>query len=158
MGVKHLRIPEETIDTPGGKLTVRGVSLPDIVALVRHHGPAMSGLFSKVMSGGDVRLNLESIGALGQELLTQAPAAAVELIVLAADDDPNDPEAIDTVRRLSFPVQLEALEKIGRLTFETEGGIKKVAETVIRVASGMSGAVAELNTPSKNGSGASAQT
>lgn len=156
MGIKHLRIPEETIETPDGKLTVRGVSLPDVVALVRNHGPVFSSLFSKVMAGDNVSLSLAEIGAVGQELLTNAPEAAAEIIVLACDDV-VDKESMNIARRLPFPIQLEALEKIGRLTFSTEGALKKVVETVIRVAEGTSGKLAELNAPhSTNGSGHSA--
>ena len=157
--LKELRLPEETIDTPGGPLAVRGVSLSDIIALVRHHGPVIRSLFKKVMDGGDVKISLDAIGGMGQDLLAKSPEIVAELIALAAGD--GDKDSIRIAGSLPFPVQIEAVEKIARLTFATEGGLGKLIETVIRVAQGTTGVVEELNLPlpaqkpSANGSAAS---
>jgi hypothetical protein len=157
--LKELRLPEEIIDAPGGKLTVRGVSLSDVIALVRHHGPVIRSLFKEVMDGGDVKISLDSIGGMGQDMLAKSPEIVAELIALAAGD--GDKDSIRIAGRLPFPVQIEAIEKIARLTFAAEGGLGKLIETVIRVAQGTTGVVEELNLPlpaqkpSMNGSAAS---
>lgn len=158
--LKELRLPTETVSTPGGPLTVRGVALADVTALVSHHGPALAGLFKDVIKGKDITLSVEGVTALGMDALKTAPELVAELIALAADE--GDLESIRIAAKLPIPVQVEAVEKIARLTFAMEGGLGKLVETVIRIAQGTSGAIGELNQPmapktSANGSAASAR-
>lgn len=154
MGLKDLKLLEEIVKTPGGDFAVRGVSLQDAVQLIRHHGPVLTEMFQSIMSGKDVKVSLTDFSKVGQELLAKAPQAAAELIALASDE--GDPKSIKVASRLPFPVQLEAVEKIGKLTFIAEGGLPKFLETVIRIAQGTGGAMAELQKPLTNGSAHSA--
>lgn len=131
MTLKSLVVATATVKTSGGEFTVRGLSLTDILFLVSKHRAAMKALFDKFVKGqSDVAL--ESYSNLGAALIESAPDVAAEIIALAADE----PEEIETVKRISFPAQIEALERIGDLTFAAEGSPKKVVETVIRVLSG----------------------
>lgn len=152
--LKALRIPEETVETPGGSFTVRGVSFVDIAALVRHHGPALAALFKEITSGKDVTLNTASIVDLGKRALETSPEIVADLIALASGSP--DVESREIARQLTFPVQLDALEKIAKLTFVTEGGLGKLVEAVTRVMQGTSGAMESLQAPLTNGSAASA--
>lgn len=150
MKLSDLRLPEETVQLPGGEsFAVRGVSLQDTIALVRHHGPALSNLFNQITSGKDVRI--DAMLSVATTLLEQAPEMVAELIALASGE--STPEAVAGAARLPLPVQLDALEKIGKLTFFAEGGLGKFAETVIRVMQGTSGAINELQLPSPSKAG-----
>lgn len=140
MSLKNLSFATETIKAAGGEFAVRGLSLADLTRLVRRHGRAMSEFFDRMASSGNV--DLERVAVMGSALAEAAPELAAEIIAVAADE----PELVDTALRLPFPVQIEALEKIALLTFETEGGAKKVVEAVIRSVSGVQTFLADLKT------------
>ncbi len=139
MGLKDLTIPERTVKTPGGDLTVRGLSLEDFTILASEFGPTMVTLFERfsgtMKSGEEI-----DFGTIGKDLLTSAAPLVAALIALGA----GEPESRDIARRLPAPVQLEALEAIGILTIAVDGGLKKVAETVIRVAQASTTALTSL--------------
>lgn len=148
MALKDLFVPTVTIKTSGGEFAVRGLSLNDILRLVEKHRASMNTLFQKFVQSGE-DLGLENSAQMGAVLVESAPDVAAEIIALAADE----PDQLETVKSLSFPVQLDTLEQIGRLTFEAAGGPKKVVETVIRVIQGATNLLGDLQT-SKPGSGA----
>lgn len=130
----------EVVTFPGGQMTVRGLSLADIATLVRSHADLMSDMFSKVAQDPENALSVAAV--IGARLLDEAPALAVHAIALAADSA----DRIEDVARIPFPAQIAALETIARLTFATENDLKKVIETVIRTAQGMTGALQNLQT------------
>lgn len=133
MGLKDLSLPTSNVSLPNGEsFDVRGVNLTDITVLIRHHRPALVEFFNSTISGNG-EVNLDSPMVLLEGALTALPEVAAELIALAADS----PESALIASRLPFPVQFDALEKIAVLTFEAEGGPKKVMETVIRAIQGI---------------------
>lgn len=137
MGLSHLKLASETVVTPGGEsFSVRGLSFVDISAVVRPYGPQLGSLFDGFKDG---TFSLDDPTALLSNLINRAPEAAALVIAVAADE-----EDVALAARLPFPVQLEALEKIAGLTFASEGGAKKVLETIIRVATGTTSALASL--------------
>jgi len=134
--LKDLRLPTADISTSGGSITVRGLTLVDITTLVRGRFDEVASLFDKyVPQEGASSLNTE---AIGRELIDTAPEIAAYIIALAADGDEDD---AGIAMKLPFPVQIEALEAIGKLTFGADGGPKKVLETVIRIAKHVTGLV-----------------
>lgn len=139
MGLKSLKFPEATIETAGGPLTVRGLNLPNILTLVRNHGAHLAAMFTKVMEQGEAGLDLATVQAMGSMALATVPRCVGEIIAFGAGED--DDEAIELAMNLPAPVQIEALERIAKLTFETEGGPKKVVEAVIRALQGTTGLV-----------------
>lgn len=140
MSLKNLNFASETIKTSGGEFTVRGLSLADITVLVRKHAQAMSEFFDKMKDGES--LDLDNTAMLGGALAEAAPELAAEVIALAS----GEPDAIEEARRLTFPTQVDALEKIANLTFDSEGGVKKVVEAVIRAMTGATGLLSSLRT------------
>lgn len=140
MGLKHIKLPEAAIKFPGGDFAVRGLSLDDIAYLVGRHGAKMNDLFLEFQKGG-AELELESLASFAVPLLKAAPEVAAELIACAS----GDPKDWHIAATLPVPVQLEALEKLVELTFNVEGGPKKVVETVIRMAQGVSGLLSEMS-------------
>lgn len=154
MGLKSLKLPTEEVKVSDGvSFTVRGLSLVDITNLVRERGAEVSALFDHY--GGFLEADTaktEQIEVLTASLLDQAPEVAA-LVIMAAAEDGADAD-IKTVISLPFPVQIDALEKIGKLTFASGGGPKKVVETVIRVLRGTTDLMTDLRT-SKIGLGVS---
>ena len=148
MGLKHLKLPTETVETPGGDFAVRGISFSDVSALIQSDGPELSALFdhySGSLNGDD--LSTTEVMALSGSLNEIAPDIAAKIIVTAADGDEDD---LATIRKLPFPVQVDALEKIVKLTFDSTGGPKKLVETAIRVFRGTTSLMGELQA-SKSG-------
>lgn len=144
MGLTLQLLARETVEAARGQsFEVRGLSLPDMTRLVRHHGGALQLLIDR-FAEGNLAAGLEDITALGSALMNAAPEAAAEAIALAAGDGFPEPVEIEIARQLPASVQLEALEKIGRLSFTAEGGPGKFVEMVIRVARGLRGTISPL--------------
>jgi hypothetical protein len=144
MGLRTLRLPSTEIKVPGGdSFAVRGLSLTDISILATKHGAALSMLFERYITRSAEGLQPAEMVAVGKTILELAPEAAIEGIALAADE----PDAVDVVRKLPFPVQVEALEAMVAHTFASEAEIKKVVETVTRAALGTNRLVDSLRLP-----------
>lgn len=152
MALKGYVLPTREIGLPGGdKFAVRGLAFPDILMLVERHGAPLAHLFARY-AGSEVEMpSLDEVGDIGKSILTSSPKLAAEIIALAADE----PEEVELIQRLPFPIQVEALDNIGQLTFDVTGGPKKVIETVIRILGGTADLMGDLRT-SKAGSLASA--
>jgi hypothetical protein len=143
MGLKHIKLPEAQIELPGGdKFSVRGLSLDDIAFLMSRHGDELRTLFDSFAAQGEV--TTDAIAAFAIPVIRTAPVIAAELIACGAGE--VDDESIQIARSLPFPVQVDALEKVARLTFEAGGGPKKLLETVIRLAQGTTGLLQSLQT------------
>jgi hypothetical protein len=144
VGLKHLTLNVETIVTPAGDFTVRGLNFDDISTLVRLNFEALSAVFAnaKMDAKGEIKdLKLNNTAALAGSLATSAPQVVAQIIALGADEDD-----LSEVAKIPFPNQLEALEAIGKLTFATEGSPKKVLETVIRIVNGATSTLGSLKT------------
>lgn len=128
MSLKGYQLPTKTIVLPGeGSLTLRGLALPDIAKIVENHRPMVEQLFSKYAEDS-TNDDLENITMIGQTLVESAPLLLAHVVAISADE----PEEWEVVSKLPFPVQLEAIEAVGKLTFEGSGGVKKVVEMVIK--------------------------
>ena len=113
----------------GGSLRVRGLALDDISILMRSHLSDINALVQLFQQ--EVRDDV-AVAAMTQyavALIKEAPGIVSNLIALACDDGDN----VDPYRKLSMPIQLRAIEMIGRLTFEEAGGPKKFAESLINL-------------------------
>ena len=143
-----LQFPEETIEFAGGSFAVRGLGLSDIVLLVSFHREKLTELFSQYAgNGGDGKTIGAEMGLpMGLAFIQIAPTLAAHIIAHAEVREPGEPPAFEVSMRLPVDVQMEALEKILKLTFQTEGGPKKVLETVIRALAGTMKFTADLAT------------
>lgn len=140
-GLKGLRLPTRTVTVADGvSITVRGLAFTDISALVNDYAPAMKGLFDELVGGGIDDVSMDDAMKFGSVLVKQAPDLAAAIIAHGS----GEPESLGEAKSLPFPAQLELLEAVALLTFATEGGAKKVVETVIRLAQGMNGLIADL--------------
>lgn len=153
MGLKNLTLPKAIVELSGGEFAVRGLSLDDILALMFPHGDVLAQIFDKVAEK-KADLGDEMIGEYAMGLVQSAPGVAAKIIVMACDESADDAEAMQIASRLPATVQLDALIKIGQLTFAAEGGLKKVVETVVMLAKGTTSLVEDLKAL-PNGSGSS---
>lgn len=141
MSLRDLAVPEEVVEIPGGSFAVRGLNTDDIAFLVRRHGPAMEKAYTDFMAReGD--FTAEDIKDFLVPLIEFAPSLVAEMIACAADDM----ESVPVARRLPFPTQIDAVEKVVTLTFDAAGGPKKFMETVMRLLQGTTGLLESLGT------------
>lgn len=153
----YFEYPTDKVSIPGGSgFVVRGLSLDDLSTIVAKHGDVLAELFNETAETGSIKAM--TIASLAGELVRRAPEVAGMAIVLASDAlDKFEDEgegggqadghssvddlvkmavATTQARRLPIHVQLDALQRIGALTFGTEGGIKKAWETIVSLLSG----------------------
>lgn len=144
MGLKDFKISEETIKTSGGEFAVRGLSLTDILTLSGKYYPVMEQLFEQFTADTSSEKTATVKKEMAASLISGAPNAVAEVIALAAGDG-DDAEAVDAAKKLPFTVQIEALQKIGALTFKSEEDLGNAVAAVISMLQGSGKAIAQLN-------------
>lgn len=149
MGLENYKPRTEKVELPGGDyFTVRGITYPDIVDLTYKYGKSLGIAFAKFQgSTGAENVDLDNLGEISSVFARELPDLACEVIAVAADH----PDKVGVVKSLPFPVLVDALEKVAKLTFDTSGGLKKLVETVIRAFAGTADLLGEMRT-SKAGS------
>jgi hypothetical protein len=154
MGLKNITIPERTISVgKDGEISVRGISLSDLMTIVNVYGPQASMAFAKVQKMKS--LDVADVRTLIGTMATEFPDMVAAAMALAADS--YDQETVDLLKRIPFHKQIEVIEAIFGLTFSQEGEIKKLMGTLTGMMAEVSGALMEIQTPpSPNGIGASA--
>jgi hypothetical protein len=134
---QQLLVTERVNVAGGAGFDVAGVSLDSLLRIFRRHSADMRELFDRLVVGtGGPGLSLDDVSEIGGALLTSAPRIAAEIIAEAAGY--SDPAAAEVFVQMPAAVALEALERIGRLTFTEEMPPKKVIETVARLLGGVS--------------------
>lgn len=114
-----------TVKYKGNELTVRGLSIIDISSILKVHMHDLETLFdmyeqeSQGLTFGNVAL-----AKYATRLISDAPGLVAHIIALACDE----PAMVNKAERLPMIVQIEAIKKIGTLTFEEVGGVKKLIE------------------------------
>jgi len=128
--LKSLKLPTDTVAFPDGQsITVRGLSSTDLAALFRKHSEQMIAVFD-MLANTQQRKELDVVNAanVAASLIQNAPAMMADVICIAAGED--DPEAFAVALSLPAPIQIDAIKKIGRLTFQTEQSAKNFIRTV----------------------------
>ena len=124
MSLSNYKAESHEFVLKGGSFSVEGLSLEHVSVLVREHLPDIEALFELFQT-------TENIGGADLEpvikaVISQAPGFAANVIALAS----GEPGSAPVAAKLPFPVQVEALMKIGDMTFNEVGGIKKSLELV----------------------------
>lgn len=152
MGLKNITIPEKVVKIGEGEVSVRGISLSDLMVIVNNYGAQASMAFAKVQQGGS--FEEKDVRALIATLASEFPDMISATIALAADS--YDEETVKTLKRIPFARQVELIEAVFELTFPNEGEIKKLMESLTMVMTEVSGALTTVRTlPSSIGTGAS---
>lgn len=158
MSLKELQFPKSLVETPAGNFAVRGLSLQDFVILYNSYTDQFGDLFNQfrdwASTEGD---DLPPLDQFVTKLVLQCPDLAAHAIVIAADDDPTDKEALAAARKLDSLSQAQALRAIGTLTFRTEEEVKKMLGLAINAMHKMTDALLQMAEPTlrKPGSGQS---
>lgn len=126
--IMDLMIPFETIEYAGNTYKLNGLGLPHIVSIVRAHGTVLGDLFIEAGAG---QLEADA-SALVMRLGDDFSAIASGVIACAM----GNPAAAKMVVKLPLLTQIEALDKIIKLTLVEEGGAEKILEIVVRVMEG----------------------
>lgn len=125
-----------TVSTKKVSFEVRGLSFVDLSSIVRLHYHDLEALFELYAadSASGAVTNL-AIARYATTLIREAPGLVSHIIALAADE----PEMVNNAARLPLLAQTDALQKIGKLTFEEIGGVKKMMAQISQLASDLRG-------------------
>jgi len=123
-----------------GQLIVRGIGFPEVAELIHAHEASIAPLFDRVTGRGDKKEIITDLSKVPTEFMMAAPAAAIHVIALAADEMP------DAIKGLPLDVQFQALVKIGELSFQSLGG----AENFLQNAANAMASVSRLGAKTKN--------
>ena len=143
MSLKSLNLATRTLKLPGGPMTVRGLSLQEILTLVQTFRPAMTVIFeelSKAHGQEDTpEIASERAKLVIENLFGDAPDFVYSVIVMGCGDSVDDPAAMETARMLDLGSQIALLNAIGEVTFEAGGGagnvVGLVAQALIKTTS-----------------------
>lgn len=125
MSLSQFVAPREEVKIPKNEpFFVEGLSLSSLAVLVRTHLSDLDAIFDLFQSGADIKT--EDISGFLGNLIMQAPGLVANIIAVAA----NEPDAAPQVQKLPFTVQLDAIMKIGELTFTEPGSVKKCMEQI----------------------------
>ncbi|ARW18368.1 phage pre-tape measure protein [Komagataeibacter europaeus] len=121
----------------GVQFAVRGLSPYDVAVLYTHYRADMTEMFRRITSKASANEAVD----LEADVIMQAPELVAEMITLASNTDPADEsmfqKAVSVAQRLPLAAQLDALEKIGGLTFTSEMPPEKfvrlIAEAIQRM-------------------------
>jgi hypothetical protein len=156
MGLRNLVTPSFTVLLPGApgteqSFTVRGVTTNQVITLYNRRRDQLEPLFARLANEKLVAVSQEANAELATVLLNQSPLLMAEVIAIAAggnpyDDSPADPEHPDGMTAwqadvamaidLPAPVQLDALQKIGALTFSPEMPPGKFVRVLVEMMKG----------------------
>lgn len=126
MGLRNLTFPTVEVQTSGGALAVRGLSLDHIMGIFYRHRAVVTDLFDTVVSkarAGQSSTPEDAI-AIAIKMIDAVPDVVAEMIALAAGSDATDEENfagdVGIARKLNIAEQIDALEKIGEQTFTSD--------------------------------------
>jgi hypothetical protein len=125
MGLRDLSFPAAEVQTSGGPLAVRGMSLDNILSLFYRHRdellPVFESVIAKAQNGGEA--DGDDMLMIAADLIGSLPMVVAEIITLASGISIKD-EDFDALARavLAFNVaeQIDALEKIAQQTFTSD--------------------------------------
>jgi hypothetical protein len=133
---------------------VRGLNPIQVFALYRRHTGQFGDLFKQAMASEASQADIYDVAT---KLAADAPTLLAELIVVASGGSPDIVDEFDdayaVAAALPFPVQADALAKIGDLTFTSEMPPGKFLALVVKMAKAATGAIGQQ--ASTSGSGAS---
>lgn len=145
MGLTAFQPKTEKVEIPGGDhFVVRGLALEDLTVLLRTHYNTVERLYERYVGesaaayalqhiedeAGIAGLDISGVKGVVLESIDAAPALIGDVIARAADEH----EHPELARLLPIGVQIDATEKIIRLTLEAEGGLEKLVESVRTIA------------------------
>lgn len=129
-----------SIPIRGGEISVRGLSLDDVAALMHDHLADLDSLFNMYQESAESALASASFIV---KVAREAPALVGLGIALAADE----PTMAAKARQLSLPIQIEIIKVILELTFEEAGGARKFFESLSMLLKTLTPAIPQTASP-----------
>ena len=125
MGLRNLTFPTVEVQTSGGALAVRGLSLDHIMGLFYRHREDVTMLYNSlvVKAKAGMQVTEDDVTVIAIKLVNGAPTVVAEIIALASGSDPSMggfAEDVEIARSLSMAEQLDALEKIASQTVTSD--------------------------------------
>lgn len=123
MGPLNLIVPTENV---AGLGDVRGLSPSDGLALYYRHAGELSALFDQFAGKVKAKQAVPESDVLqaGVAMVSGAPLIMAEIIAIGLDADPSDVEGfaelVSTLMKMPAGMQMDALQKIGGLTFSSD--------------------------------------
>lgn len=134
MSLRNYSPPRQDIAAGALTFAVRGLNVTDLAVLIEAHAPVLVATYKTFESA---LKETESDGAaISRSVMTfmhQFPYVAADIIAMAADE----PDSVNNVRALPFPVQVAALSATLRLTFEAGGGVGNFVAMLRELAGSM---------------------
>lgn len=122
--------PVDTVDLQGGSFEVKGLSLDDVSVLIQANLDDAENLFEVFNRSVGDGTNID-FKAVAGTLATYSPRFVSAAIALACTEEAEFNDRLSAAKTLPLPVQIDAIKKIGTLTFEEVGGVKKFLEDLM---------------------------
>jgi hypothetical protein len=146
MKLSDIKIDTATVEVDARQsFEVRGITFADLMEMTKDHLPAMRTIFDTFMknrANGAV-FGKEEVTGLLLDAVKEFPELIFRAIAMAADE----PDMVGLVKKLPMTAQLEAVEKICRLSLKTDADIKKFQETILRLIQGTTGLFTNMTMP-----------
>ena len=124
----------DTVALKGGAvLRVRGLNLHDVSLLVRAHLDTVQTIFDVISAAQAGPAMGDASARFILTLAQDAPTLAGQIVAIASDE----PDQGEAAAKLPFPIVVDALTKIGRLTFEEAGGVQGFVTAFAGLVGGM---------------------
>jgi hypothetical protein len=143
MALADYQPQRQTIPFKGGSFEVKGLSLDDVAVLMKHHLTDLDELFELYAKNVNPEMAVAVTAQYAVSLVREAPGLVAQIIALAAEE----PDMVPMARKLSMPIQVEALKTIATLTFDDAGGAKKFYESLIGLVAGLRPPAATTGSP-----------
>lgn len=134
MALADYRAAKAEIVCPGGvTFEVRALSLADLGAIVRIHRDATEEIVAQLNRHAEAGATVEVMIQTVMVTISEAPPVMATVIAFACDE----PDQIAQARDLPLTVSIEALNRIGELTFTDIAQLKKAIASVKQLMGGV---------------------
>ena len=156
MGLRNIVINRRNVPVDANQsFDVRGISLIDIMRIMGDYGPQMSLAFGQLTAKRESGAPFDSATVRDRikEMAQEFPDLLAAVVALAADE--YDEEMVALVKKLPMLAQIEAVEAIFSLTFQSEGDVEKLITSLTKGMVTATGALNQVREISLDGIGGS---
>lgn len=115
---------------------VRGLGLKDVTHIFEYHEGAIEDIWLQFKAREGLEFSETVMLETIKNVINSTPGVVATIIALAADDLSVD--SLMAAASLPLPVQMEAIETIGELTFRDLAGAKKFVAAIQKMLAGLS--------------------
>lgn len=142
MALRYKTKTEKVFDGDDEVGEVHGLSLNALVGLLANHRPEVEALFGQFQGKDPNAISEAEVSAAGFEMIEKAPVFVAQIIAAATDAyvdyEPVEGEdtPLDLIMSMPAGLQFAFLSKIGPLTFNAGGGVKKMLALALKAGQG----------------------